>query len=275
MRRERTSLSGALLGSVLLHVGVFAFAMISWTGEQDLTPGTIVPVTMVSNSAFTDLRAAIAAQEAAEAQVEDPAPDAPLEAVVAEPTPDPTPAQPTPQPKAAPAPAPPAKSGERRAQPAEKSRPQPKTEDSFDFAALEESLTRSQTSSGASRSSAARGERRPATAEQATPSAGAGRGLSANSVAGLADELQRRWNPNCEVAGGRDVVVRVVFTLAASGQVQGEVSADQENSPDPVVRAATDRAVRAVYQAAPFRNLPRELYGRRIAVNFNAREACA
>jgi hypothetical protein len=37
---------------------------------------------------------------------------------------------------------------------------------------------------------------------------------------------------------------------------------------------AADRAVRAVYAAAPFRGLPREFYGDRIAVNFNAREAC-
>jgi hypothetical protein len=41
-----------------------------------------------------------------------------------------------------------------------------------------------------------------------------------------------------------------------------------------VEKAAAERAIRAVYAAAPFRTLPRQFYGDRIAVNFNAREAC-
>ena len=40
------------------------------------------------------------------------------------------------------------------------------------------------------------------------------------------------------------------------------------------LQAAAERAIRSVYAAAPFRNLPREYYGVRIGVNFNAREAC-
>ena len=36
-----------------------------------------------------------------------------------------------------------------------------------------------------------------------------------------------------------------------------------------------ERAERAVYAASPFRGLSRDYYGQRIAVNFNAREACA
>jgi hypothetical protein len=39
-------------------------------------------------------------------------------------------------------------------------------------------------------------------------------------------------------------------------------------------RSAADRAFGAMYAAAPYRNLPRELYGQRISVTFNAREAC-
>jgi len=42
-----------------------------------------------------------------------------------------------------------------------------------------------------------------------------------------------------------------------------------------VVKAAADRAVRAIRQAEPFQNLPAELYGERIIVRFNARSACA
>jgi periplasmic protein TonB len=72
------------------------------------------------------------------------------------------------------------------------------------------------------------------------------------------------------------VVVRVVFLLGAGGQVAGEPSWQLTQGPrNAVGQAAAERAVRAVYAAAPFRNLPREFYGDRIAVNFNAREACS
>ncbi len=91
----------------------------------------------------------------------------------------------------------------------------------------------------------------------------------------MTDELQRRWNPNCEVEGGRDVRIRVTFTLGSGGQVLGQPDAGgKERSANPVEKAAAERAIRAVFAAAPFRDLPRQFYGDRIAVNFNAREAC-
>jgi periplasmic protein TonB len=74
--------------------------------------------------------------------------------------------------------------------------------------------------------------------------------------------------------GGRDVIVRVVFRLGAGGQVVGEPEAEIKGPGTAVAQAGAERAVRAVYAAAPFRGLPREFYGERIAVNFNAREAC-
>ena len=58
-------------------------------------------------------------------------------------------------------------------------------------------------------------------------------------------------------------------------QVIGDVAAQIQGARTPVAQAAADRAVRAVYAAAPFRTLPREFYGERIAVKFNAREACS
>lgn len=95
-------------------------------------------------------------------------------------------------------------------------------------------------------------------------------------MSGLAEELQRRWNPNCEVEAARNVRVRVTFRLGGDGRVVGEVRAGgQENSSDPVTRAAAERAIRAVYSAAPFTTLPREFYGDQIAVSFNAAQACA
>ena len=91
----------------------------------------------------------------------------------------------------------------------------------------------------------------------------------------MTEELQRRWNPNCNVEGGRDVLVRVTFQLGAGGQVVGDVLSQIQGVRSPVATAGAERAVRAVYAAAPFRGLPREFYGDKVAVNFNAREACA
>jgi hypothetical protein len=48
-----------------------------------------------------------------------------------------------------------------------------------------------------------------------------------------------------------------------------------EKSRDPAVRSAARRAIQSVYNAAPFRDLPPELYGQPIAVKFNAAEACS
>ena len=94
-------------------------------------------------------------------------------------------------------------------------------------------------------------------------------------MTGLAEELQRRWNPNCDVEGGREVQVRVTFTIGAGGQVVGDATSQIKSGLSDVARAGAERAVRAVYAAAPYRTLPREFYGEKIAVNFNAREACS
>ncbi len=107
------------------------------------------------------------------------------------------------------------------------------------------------------------------------PGPAAATGPSAAALAGLQDQLQQRWTPNCEVEGGRDVRVRVSFGLATSGELEGPVEAGGlERSDNPTVRAAAERAIRAVYQAAPFTDLAGPT-SRRFAVNFNAREACS
>ena len=197
---------------------------------------------------------------------EAPVPDAPMETVAPTPEPLPTPTPPTPQPKAdAPAakPAPP--------KPAPTPKPKP-AEKQLDLDSLLAGLPKPR--SGGKASSAPKGPSRPETATQARPDLGSG--LNANALAGLTDELQRRWNPNCDVEGGRDVRVQVTFMIGQGGGVQGAVSAGgQEQSSNPVVRAAAERAIGAVYGASPFRMLPRDFYGQRVKVNFNAREACS
>lgn len=253
-------ISPAAVGSLALHVGVAAAFMISW-GNRDLKVGAIVPVTIVSNAPDVDTRPAEQGREIQSAMTADPVVDAP---------PDPVP----PPPKAAPS-IPTAKA----ARPAEKapapaarpaSRP---AEKALDLDSLEASLTRPARNSPQRPSSAAQGPARPETATVARQTVGSGLAAGA-AVAGMTEELQRRWNPNCDVEGGRDVIVRVTFQLGAMGQVVGDVVSQIQGVRSPVATAGAERAVRAVYAAAPFRGLPREFYGDRVAVNFNAREAC-
>ncbi|MBU1377478.1 MAG: energy transducer TonB [Alphaproteobacteria bacterium] len=258
---RRIEVSPAALGSVGLHVAVAAAFMITW-GARDLKVGSVVPVTIVSSAPDTDTRPAVQGPEVQEAATEAPVAEAPPEPA----PPPPTPAPPPPTPKAAPTPTPKAPT------PVAKTPAKP-TPKSFDLDALSASLTAPARNAPQRPSAAAKGPTRAETAPVARQTAGTGLAAGA-AMQGLAEELQRRWNPNCDVEGGRDVVVRVLFTLGVGGQVVGDVASQIQGARSPVAQAAADRAVRAVYAAAPFRGLPREFYGDRIAVNFNAREAC-
>lgn len=259
---RRIEVSPAALGSIGLHVAVAAAFMISW-GSRDLKVGAVVPVTIVSSAPDTDTRPAEQGPQAQEAATETPAPEAPPEPV----PPPPAPAPPPPTPKAALTPTP------KPATPAAKTPAKP-VEKSFDLDALSASLKAPARNQPQRPSAAPKGPNRAETAPVARQTVGTGLAAGA-ALQGLAEELQRRWNPNCDVEGGRDVVVKVNFQMGVGGQVVGDVQGQIQGPRTPVAQAAADRAVRAVYAAAPFRGLPREFYGDRIAVNFNAREACA
>lgn len=262
---RRTEVSPAFVGSLALHGAVLAALLISWRFSHDLKIGAVVPVTIVANAPTTDLRAAEQAPQEQTAQTEEPVPEAPPQATPPAPQPKPVPPPPTPAPTPTPKPTP---------APPKPQKPQPpaKPQKSLDLDALAASVSKA--IKPTKPSSAPKGAARPETALQARPAAGSGN--SAAAMSGLANELQRRWNPNCDVEGGRDVVVKVGFQLGAGGNVVGDVSSQVlRGPPGAVSQAAADRAIRAVYAAAPFRDLPREFYGQRITVNFNAREACS
>lgn len=271
---RRIEVSPAALGSIGLHVAVAAAFMISW-GAHDLKVGSVTPVTIVSTAPSTDVRPAIQGPETVEAATEEPAPEAPPEPTP--PPPTPAPPTPTPTPKAA--------------KPIEKAAP-PKTvtksaEKSFDLDALSASLTRPARNAPQRPSAAPKGPTRAETAPVARQTAGTGLATGA-ALEGLAEDLQRRWNPNCSLSA-RNVVVKTTFQLGIGGNVMGEVltqvqdqtvrrgqmECTNSNTRECIVQSAADRAAAAVHAAAPFRGLPRELYGQRIVVNFNAREACA
>jgi len=264
----RRELQPAMAGSLALHLLIAIALMISWNFTRDLKVGAVVPVTLVANAPQTDLREAEQAPVEQAAATPEPVPTAPPQS--AAPPEPPKPAPPVPTPKPAPTP----KVVEPKPAPAPAKPTPAKPEKSLDLDALSASISKMAKPTPAKPSSAAKGPSRPETAQQARPALGTGV-ASAAAISGLAEELQRRWNPNCDVEGGRDVQVRVIFTIGAGGQVVGDVASDIRSARNAVSQAGASRAVSAVYAAAPYRNLPREFYGERISVNFNAREACS
>ena len=271
MTRQRS-----LVASAGLHLLVLASMLITWPWARDLKVGTVVPVNIVSNAPSTDLRQAVEAPEEQSAMTEAPVPDAPMETVAPTPEPLPTPTPPTPQPKAAapaakpappkptPTPTPTPKAATTPAKPAAKP-----AEKQLDLDSLLAGLPKPR--SGGKASSAPKGPSRPETAAQATPDLGSASNRAA--LAGLVEELMRRWNPNCGAEGGRDVRIQLSFQIGPGGEaIRGSQS--KTPSSDPLIQAAYDRAVIAVFAASPFRNLPRDYYGQRVKVNFDARDAC-
>lgn len=286
----RREISPAFAGSVLLHGTIAAALLISLHFSRDLKVGSVVPVTIVSRMPDADVRPAEQAPETQSAQTEAPVAEAPPTAAPA-PQPSPLPPQPTPAPaKSVPAPqptpkpvpptptpkpAPAATKPAPKTPPTPPAKPQPaaKADKGLDLDALAASVSKLAKPAGGRPSSAARGPTRPETAPVARSAPGTG--LSALALNGMTEDLQRRWNPNCDVEGGRDVLVKATFQLGAGGQVAGQVATQIVGARNAVSIAAADRAVRAIYAAAPFRSLPRDFYGQQIKVNFNAREACA
>jgi type IV secretory pathway VirB10-like protein len=259
-RAQTDNRSPALLASGLLHGLALAAAVIAWPHkDRPIDLGSAVPVNIVTQGPVANVRPAEQGLEDIEAQTEDPQAETPP--APAAPMPAPAPPAPTPSAAATKAGAAPNKAA---------AKPAP----AFDLDALAATVAK-RAAAGGARSNAARGPARQETAVQARPAVGAANAMIGSALGVLAAELQRRWNPNCEVEGGSSVDIRVGFRLIQGGRIAGDVESSGSNAADPVIKAASDRAVRAVRAAAPFESLPQELFGQKIVVNFNAQKACA
>jgi outer membrane biosynthesis protein TonB len=198
----------------------------------------------------------------------------------APPTPEPKPAPPQPTPRPAPAP---------RAKP----KPQPK-DDGLDLAKLAGSpdkASKAKTQPARDnflagldsdapippRSSAAtRGPPRAQTSPIPRTDPGAEQATN-DAAAAVGARLNRIWNKSCAAEGFRNEIIHVTFDLNSDGSLHGDPHADGydalANTPHQV---AIDHALRAVVQAAPFRELPRETFAqwRHFTAVFNGKEAC-
>ena len=284
----------ALAASLALHVSVFAAGLFALSLTKPIKLGEVVPVTLMTSDQASNMKPAVEAPTPTPAATENPAPDAtplppaPEEAPVPTPPPmtrtppRPTPKVETPPPKPAPTPKPtptpkaitPSKPQPPPPPPTKPAQAKP-AQPSFDPDAIFSSLEKASKAAGARKAAAPRGPPHPEPAAQARLAPGVGNQVSASAMADLGNELGRLWNPNCEVKGGSDVVVKVTFQLDSGGRVVGTTEASGETSGDPVIKAASDRAKRAVYQGQPFDTLPRALYGQRITVTFYANKFCS
>ncbi len=93
----------------------------------------------------------------------------------------------------------------------------------------------------------------------------------------LGQKLARMWNPNCDVPGSRDVVLKLSVKLSPNGRViSGPTWTNRSN--DPVWEAAYNRAAAAIAKGQQFQlyvDLPPEFYNVDIPFTFDAKKACA
>jgi len=293
MSRESLERIPAVAAAAALHVGVFLAAMFlaQWLNKPE--PITqVTAVTLMTSADVAAAREAVQADQPQEAAAPEPTPQAPETPPAPEPAPTPTPAPPLPTPappkptpKPAPTPAPPKptpKPVPKAAQPegatatakatAKPTKPAP----SMDFDALAKSLEASAKASGSKTSSAQRGPARPRTALRVVDTSGPGSAASAAAGVSMGQELSRLWIQNCGVIGGSDIKIVLHFRVGPGGRLIGQPQSSEANATDPLIKVASDRAVRAVYEY--FSNPPPDAVNLKpdnYVSNFNPKQDCS
>jgi protein TonB len=284
-RADRSDLKPSILAAVALHGVVLGSGLLvwPWTGKP-VQIANVTAVTLTPSPAAPPppaLQAPEAQTAAAPDPIAKPAPPVPPQLTPSPPVPTPPkPAAAKPQPAPTPPkPAPtPTKIDPHAIPKPTQSKPQSKTkaEDADFLSSLTSSLDKSAAKSQAKPSAATRGPPRVETAPVARDGPGAEQ-ATADAASAVGARLNRIWNKSCGVEGFRELVIRVKFNLTAEGALQGPPQVlDAAQPGNAVWQAAADRAVRAVRQAAPFSELPRETYSqwRTFTAIFNGKEAC-
>lgn len=276
--------SPAIVGSLALHAGVVALALVSWSSKDEPKPlVNSVPVSIVSEMVIAAAPAdnpqpEPSPEDGATAPVEvppapippepEPTPPAPA------PRPTPTPPRPTPKPpEKAPAPRP-TPTPTPRPTPPEKARPTPPTParptppaparpapakpaPGLDLDAL----------AGPPRPTSNRG--RPATGQQGSGQASQATGPQ---LAALGAQVTPNWNLNCDMPGMDDLVIRVAVRLSADGEIIGTPRLQDVRS-DPTWRAASDAMLRALRATAPF-TVPAGFQAQEVPFRFETARQC-
>ncbi len=278
--------------SVLLHVGLFLLAWITWTHEPKSPVTASVPVELVSSVPMHQQVETPVDKQAVKTPVPEPAPEdqpkptpptpAPKLPVptpqkeVVKPTPvkTPEPPKPTPpKPAPVPTPAPPDKNGLKKPQPdtskAKPAKAAPPAKPALDLDALSQlaaSPSKTKTRSPAQANTHA------TNGNSVAGSAPADAGQQTDLTA-LTNKLKQLWNPNCDIPGANQIVLEIKFTISPSGRViQGPEWINRRN--DPIWIAAASRALSAVKQGELYDDLPKAAYNVPITYKFDGHSAC-
>lgn len=282
--------SPAIVGSLALHAGVVALALVSWSSKVDEPKPLVnsVPVSIVSD---IEIAAAPADNPQPEPSPEDgatapvetppepvppeptppppaprptpvpprptpPKPTPPTPAPRPTPTPRPTPPRPAPTPPAPARPTPPAPA---RPTPPAPARPAPaKPAPGLDLDAL----------AGPPRVTPNRG--RPAAGQQGSGTASQATGPQ---ITAIFNQVYPNWILPCDIPGADELRIQVDLTLSADGRItKGPTLVNPQSSA--VYRAAADGALRALRQTAPF-DVPTGFPGGQYRPTFNTERACA
>ena len=239
-----------LLLSAGLHVGLVASALIYFPAASRFAEDiNVVPVELVVLADNTNVRAARREPELEPVEDEPPADTAPEP----EAAPEPEPAQPEAEPEAIPPepePVLPEPEPEPEVQPR---RPAPEPErQGLDLDGLSDLVDRS-------REQRPQGEQ----ADEARQRSGAGTAMTATLQAMAAGQIQRCTRSNADAPVNMDLAVIVEVRLERNGQLSEpprlKNAARIVNSPNPFMRVAGERALRAVIDCAPY-DLPAANY---------------
>lgn len=283
--------SPAILGSIALHAGVVALALVSWSSKVDEPKPLVnsVPVSIVSEMVIAaapadNPQAEPSPEDGATAPVETPPEPVPPEPTPTPPAPRPTPVPPRPTPRPPekapaprptptptprptpprPAPAPPEKARPTPPTPARPTPPAParpapaKPAPGLDLDAL----------AGPPRPTPNRG--RPAAGQQGSGQASQATGPQ---ITAIFNQVYPNWILPCDIPGADELRIQVDLTLSADGRItKGPTLVNPQSSA--VYRAAADGALRALRQSAPF-DVPAGFPGGPYRPTFNTERACA
>ncbi|MBC6980300.1 hypothetical protein [Caulobacter sp. 17J80-11] len=262
---RKNGLTPALIGSALLHVAVFGFALWKWP-DQTREVLNAVPVQIVSDMP------ALAPAPAADHPEMDETPTPAVEEPAPEPTPPtPEPPKPTP-PKPEPKPVPP-KPDPKKPEP----KPEPKSAKA-DKAPVKKPTKEAETSpldfvKDLSRSSSKPKSSQDPNAAKGTSRTGTAQVDTGPALNALVSKLNDLWIVNCAAEGVDQVVIKMQFKLSNNGRISDGPRWVNRNS-DTVWMAAAERADAAISKGQPYTELPSELFNQQITVNFIGKNAC-
>lgn len=249
MRERKNSLGPALIGSVILHVGVIALLVFEFPRETSRLVLSAVPVEIVSS-------------ETHEAAPQPPAPETPATPEPPQPAPQPAPPQPKPQPKP-PEPKPEPKPEPAPPKPVEKPAPAPKPtpkpapqkpapQPPKPSPANKDFLSNLTDSLGSP--SYAKTAARPVAAAH-RPGQGRDAVSTGPDIEALKGQISGLWHPNCGAPGADKIQVGVRLRLRSDGSVADGPHIENPHPNDPAWTAAADRAAIAA-KAVRYRDLP-------------------